>query len=233
MSPPYSVALRRARALLGFVVLVGALGLVTWFTCLPAGATWTRTAHVQTTPLRTPNSSVVVPPRASAEVSSDALIAQALGRLESAVDEGAAFGRLTVELEPGLATSLVARIIPGEPVVSPVGAPRSEASRSGRLERLQDGSLRVVDGWTTERGGRRFALRLAHVEGGAPTAEACVWDLDPADGARAWTGLTGTLAISRSSWVSSDPIVVRYHVAGAAGDGSPASQSGLIRFRVP
>jgi hypothetical protein len=173
-----------------------------------------------------PNASVVVPPRLPAETHPhDAAIALAAAAVDATP--------ITVAVAPELASTLVAREVPEPDHAHPIGAPESDALRAGAVEPLPGGALRVVDAWSTERGGRRLELRLVPTAGGPPSAEVGVWDLDAAGAARAWTGIAGTLSISCARWAAGEAIVVRYALSGKDGGGSPARKSGLVRIRAP
>lgn len=227
MSPRIRDRSGRVRLTLGAALGLGSLGLACWLICQPASAIHRRngTVHAAATPAA-PHS----------------VVASSLRSVPRLADPGtpipdelwsAARSHASVRLDPELARSLVARSIPAEAELRLDTAPGELEAPIGSVTRFEDGSLRVIDGWTNGREDLQVELRLAPSPTGPPSAEGGVWDVRSGEAPRAWSALEVEVVASRSSWSAGDSLHLRYRALGTDCTGVRRAEGGLVRIVVP
>lgn len=82
-----------------------------------------------------------------------------------------------VQVAPELGRTLLARSIPPEGELQLDSAPSGTNAPIGNVTHVENGSLRVIDGWTNGSEDLQIELRLTPSETGAPQVEVGAWDV--------------------------------------------------------
>jgi len=167
MPPVHDAHAGRVRAAVGVALAATSLGLVVWFTCRPAGADHLTTNDPQERVLEaaSPRSSVVV-----SVLRSEPRLADP-GTPISDAEWSRHHAAARVQVAPELGRTLLARSIPPEGELQLDSAPSGTDAPIGNVTHVENGSLRVIDGWTNGSEDLQIELRLTLPLLGAPQVE--------------------------------------------------------------
>ncbi|MBK7878867.1 MAG: hypothetical protein IPJ77_24675 [Planctomycetes bacterium] len=224
MSPSAPATFGRVRTAVGLALALSSLSLVVWLTCRPAGAEPPRGGVLHAA---APRSSVVV----SVLRSEPRLTDPGTPIPEDAWSRSHA--RASTAFLPELAETLVARAIPPAAELQLDSGTPSMNAAIGSVAHLEDGSVRIIDGWTNGSSDLQVEFRLRPNPDGAPTIEVGAWDVRGNEAPSAWSDLRGDVATSHATWKDGDRVVLRYRVLGRDSNRAEREERGLVFVVVP
>lgn len=229
MPPVHDAHAGRVRAAVGVALAATSLGLVVWFTCRPAGADHLTTNDPQERVLEaaSPRSSVVV-----SVLRSEPRLADP-GTPISDAEWSRHHAAARVQVAPELGRTLLARSIPPEGELQLDSAPSGTNAPIGNVTHVENGSLRVIDGWTNGSEDLQIELRLTPSETGAPQVEVGAWDVRGNEAPGAWSDVSSEVTLNASTWKDGERVVLRYRVQGKDAQGKTRDEGGLVRVVVP